>query len=58
MAEKDLLVIQNGIRTARDSMEILLGEGGHHWNIQDAELRKMYYDLNDMCILLSKKMEG
>ncbi len=57
MKRKELEVIQNSIRTVRDNMGILLAEDGHYRNIQDAELRKLYYDLNDMCLLLGQKME-
>ena len=57
MTKKDLTVIQNELRTARDNMGCLLTDSGCPWDIQDAALRQMYYSLNTMCYQLGKRMD-
>ena len=58
MTMKDLIVIQNELRTVRDNIGCLMTDSGHPWDIQDAALRQMYYSLNTMCCQLSKRMEA
>lgn len=56
MTKKDLTVIQNELRTARDNMGCLLTDSGSPWDIQDAALCRMYYDLNIMCCHLGERI--
>lgn len=56
MTKKDLTVIQNELRTARDNMGCLLTDSGCPWDIQDAALQQMYYSLNTMCYQLGKRI--
>ena len=55
--KKALIVIRTGIRAITDSMPVLLTERGFGHDIQDDELREMYYQLNLMAIQLTKKIE-
>lgn len=56
MTKKDLTVIRNELRTARDNMGCLLAGSRPHWDIPDEELRQMYYGLNTMCYQLGKRI--
>lgn len=51
MTKKELSVILNSIRNAQNNIEVLGFE-------EDEDIRKMYYELNDMCILLNEKIKG
>lgn len=55
--KKALIAIRTGIRAITDSMPVLLTERGFGHDIQDNELRELYYQLNDMSIQLTKKIE-
>ena len=55
--KKALIVIRAGIRVARDNMETLLTDSGCFHEIQDHELRKMCYKLNNMAVQLTQKIE-
>ena len=55
--KKALIVIRAGIRMARDNMETMLTDSGCFREIQDHELRKMYYKLNDMAVQITQKIE-
>ena len=54
---KALIAIRSSIRTVRDNMETLLTDSDLGHDIQDHELREMYYGLNDMAVRLTKKIE-
>ena len=55
--KKALIVIRAGIRAIKSNMETLLTDSGRGRDIQDDELREMYYQLNLMAIQLTKKIE-
>lgn len=55
--KKTLIVIRTGIRAIKSNMETLLTDSGRGRDIQDDELREMYYQLNFMAIQLTKKIE-
>ena len=55
--KKALIVIRTGIRAIKSNMETLLTDSGRGRDIQDDELREMYYQLNLMAIQLTKKIE-
>lgn len=55
--KKALIVIRTGIRAITDSMPVLLTERGFGHDIQDDELREMYYQLNLMSVQLTERIE-
>lgn len=57
MTKKELTVILNGVRHARNSIDVLGFENYPYGMAEDEDIRKMYYELNDMCILLVKKIK-
>ena len=56
MGKKELEVILSGIRHAQHNIEILGFENYPYGMAKDEDIRKMYYQLNDMCLLLSGKI--
>lgn len=58
MTKKELTVILNSIRNAQNNIEVLGFENYPYGMAEDEDIRKMYYELNAMCILLSAKIEG
>lgn len=58
MNKKELTVILNSIRNAQNNIEVLGFENYPYGMAEDEDIRKMYYELNDMCILLSAKIKG
>lgn len=44
------------LRASKDLMTTLLADGISGMEIQDDELRDMYYDLNEFCIRLRRKI--
>lgn len=56
MDEKRLEAIYGAVRHAKETVEVLACENFPYTNFEDDDLRKMFYDLNDMCILLSQKI--
>lgn len=58
MTKKELSVILNSVRHAQNNIEVLGFENYPYGMAEDEDIRKMYYELNDMCILLSAKIEG
>jgi hypothetical protein len=57
MTKKELSVILNSIRNAQNNIEVLGFENYPYGMAEDEDIRKMYYELNDMCILLNKKIK-
>lgn len=56
MDEKRLEAIQGAVRHARDTIKVLASENYPDAPVEDGDLRKMFYSLNEMCILLSRKI--
>ena len=57
MTKKELSVILNSIRNAQNNIEVFGFENYPYGMTEDEDIRKMYYELNDMCILLGKKIK-
>ena len=57
MTKKELTVILNGVRHARNSIDVLGFENYPYGMTKDEDIRKMYYALNDKCILLNEKIK-
>lgn len=55
--KKALIVIRTGIRAIKSNMETLLTDSGRGRDIQDDELREMYYQLNLMSVQLTERIE-
>lgn len=58
MTKKELNVILNSVRHAQNNIEVLGFENYPYGMAEDEDIRKMYYELNDMCILLNEKIKG
>ena len=58
MTKKELNVIFNSVRHAQNNIEVLGFENYPYGMAEDKDIRKMYYELNDMCILLNEKIKG
>lgn len=58
MNKKELTVILNSVRHALNNIDVLGFENCPYGMIKDKDIQKMYYELNDMCILLSTKIKG
>ena len=56
MTKKELCVIQDCIRAARNSIENLACENYPYSEFCDLDIKDMYYRLVDMSILLTRKM--
>lgn len=57
MTKKELTVILNSVCHAQNNIEVLGFENYPYGMAEDEDIRKMYYELNDMCILLGEKIE-
>lgn len=57
MTKKELTVILNSVRHAQNNLEVLGFENFPYGMAEDEDIWKMYYDLNDMCILLDEKIK-
>lgn len=57
MEARKLEAIQESIRHARDTIDLLACPGGGYWNIEDEALREMYLDLNKMCYIMQGKIQ-
>ncbi len=57
MTKKELTVILNSVRHAQNNIEVFGFENYPYGMTDDEDIRKMYYKLNDMCILLGKKIK-
>lgn len=57
MTKKELTVILNSVRHAQNNIEVFGFENYPYGMVEDEDIRKMYYELNDMCILLSAKIK-
>ncbi len=57
MNKKELTVILNSVRHAQNNIEVFGFENYPYGMAEDEDIRKMYYDLNDMCILLGEKIK-
>lgn len=57
MTKKELSVILNSIRNVQNNIEALGFENYPYGMAKDEDIRKMYYELNGMCILLSAKIK-
>lgn len=57
MTKKELTVILNSVRHTQNNIEVLGFENYPYGMAEDEDIRKMYYDLNDMCILLGEKIK-
>ena len=58
MTKKGLTVILNSVRHTQNNIEVLGFENYPYGMDEDEDIRKMYYELNDMCILLDRKIKG
>lgn len=58
MDKKSLEIIQVVVRHARDTISTLACEHYPVTPFSDDNLGKMFYDLNDMCIAISKKIDA
>lgn len=58
MTKKELNVILNSVRHAQNNIEVLGFENYPYGMAEGEDIRKMYYELNDMCILLNEKIKG
>jgi len=56
MTIKEMRCVQDAIRHAKDAISELGCENYPYTPIQDEDLRKMFYALNDMCITISEKI--
>lgn len=56
MTVRELEAIQESIRHAKDIIYQLACTGGGYWNIEDEELRRLYLDLNEMCLAMQAKI--
>ena len=57
MTKKELCVIQDCIRAAQNSIKNLACENYPYSEFCDPDIKDMYYHLNDMCRLLTRKEE-
>ena len=57
MNKNKLKAILNCISTAEDSISLLACDNFPYGAFEDKELKDMFYQLNDMCLLLRKKIE-
>ena len=59
MGSKEISVIREQIRSAMNVIEILSRPSGKYGydDFYDGDIRDLYYNLNDMVILLGEKME-
>lgn len=57
MDKKRLEAIYGAVWHAEETVEVLACENYPYTPFEDDDLRKMFYDLNDMCILLSQKIK-
>lgn len=57
MDRKSLIVIQNCVRNAKNTIEHLACDNYPYTEFYDSELREMFYSLNDFCIKLSNKID-
>lgn len=57
MKKRELKTIQHTIRCAQNTIEALGFENYPYDMTEDKDILKMYYALNDMFILLSKKIK-
>lgn len=56
MEARKLEAVLEGIRHAQNIMELVAGGEKYRFDIEDGELRKMYLELNSMCIALGKRI--
>lgn len=56
MEARALEAIRESIRHTRDTIGLLACPGGGFWEIEDEELRKIYLELNKMCLTMSGKI--
>lgn len=56
MTVRELEAIQESIRHAKDIIYQLACTGGGYWNIEDEGLRRLYLDLNEMCLAMQAKI--
>ena len=57
MKKRELESIQYAVRCAQNIIESLGFENYPYGMTEDKDIRELYYDLNDICILLSKKIK-
>ena len=58
MEKKYLEAIQGAVRHARDIISVFSSEDYPNTLAEDDDIGKLFYDLNRMCITLSKKIDG
>lgn len=58
MNEKALRTIYNCISNAKDAIEMLACENYPFTEFMDADLGEMFYQLNSMCIAVTRKIEA
>ena len=57
MTKRELEAIQHGVRCAQNIIEALGYENYPYGITEDRDIQEMYYELNDMLIMLSKKIQ-
>lgn len=57
MTPKELTIIQNCIRNAKASIEVLACDNYPFSEFKDPDLRDMFYSLNDMSQAITRKLE-
>lgn len=55
---KEMKVILLAVRSAKESISTLACENYPYGKFEDAEFRKMFYELNDMCIAIGEKIDA
>lgn len=57
MTIKELKQIRNAVWHARETVELLATENFPFTDIEDAEIRDIFYNLNEMSITISNKID-
>ena len=58
MEIRKLKTILAALRNARVTIEILATENFPYTDFEDEEIREMFYDLNNMAIVMSNKIDA
>ena len=58
MTKKELRLIRGSITNAMNAIELLACDNYPYTGFNDDDFRKMYYQLNGMCLKICEKMEN
>lgn len=58
MSKKELRVVLDAIRHAKDAIEEFGTENYPYTGFEDAEINKMYFELNAFCINISNRINS